>query len=171
MSFTSISISISNLIVWITTSSVTSCLLSSMPCIRRQFPLDYCSCLSICCSILPFLFPRKDTRSCKYLICSSFFFLSSSNSSNFFVMQSTELAKSSSCFSPLIWLSLVKFATSYIFTTFVSNSFKQLNKISLQLELLIPSAKTSPASASELPEHSSLNFFGSFPPSLLEFYH
>ena len=60
VSFTLISISIFDLIVWITTSSVTLCLLFSKPCIRRQFLLGQCSCLSICCYISPFLFSRKD---------------------------------------------------------------------------------------------------------------
>ena len=59
------------------------------------------------------------------------------------------------------------FAASRIFTTFVSNSFKQSNEISQELALLSPSAKTSLALALQLSEHSSINFFGSSTLSLL----
>ena len=60
------------------------------------------------------------------------------------------------------------FATSYIFTTFSSNSFKQLNKISQQFELLRPSEKMFRASTFQLSEHSSVNLLRSSTPSLLE---
>ena len=61
--------------VLITNSSVTSCLLSLMSCIRRQFLLEYYPCLPICRSISPFLFSKMSKM--------SIFFLSSSYSSTF----------------------------------------------------------------------------------------
>ena len=44
------------------------------------------------------------------------------------------------------------FETSYIFTIFASNSFKQLNKILQQLESWSPSSKMSPATVLQPPE-------------------
>ena len=124
-----------------------------MPCIRRQFLLEYCSCLSDAL-FHHFCFPEKRTSLLQtfnlliflvslFLILIGLFCNIISCTCQIFQLLFT-----------LIWLSLVDFATSYIFTTFASNSFKSLNKIPLQLELLSPSAKRYPASALELPEHS-----------------
>ena len=78
IAFTSRSISISDLIVWITTSSVTfhQCLLSLMSCIRRQFLLEYYSslvlllyvCLLLCFTIFVFRKGHTLLQTCDLLI-------------------------------------------------------------------------------------------------------
>ena len=61
ISFTSRFISTSDLIVWITTSSVTSCIFSLMPCIRRQLFLQYCLCVYLLLYFTIFVSQKRQT--------------------------------------------------------------------------------------------------------------
>ena len=90
----------------------------------------------------------------------SFSFRSFSSTSNFDVINLTDSARSTSCFSPLICVFLFSFRCSYISITFASSFSKQLNEISLQPDESISSLKISPSSA-KLAELASRIFLGS----------
>ena len=133
------------------------------PCMRIQFLLEYCSCLSTRDDSLSTFSVNPKTFSSKLFIISSFFLRSASYSSNLAEINSTESVKHFSCCSPLIWLSFVVLARSKISYTLTSKFFRQLNNIALQSVDFNPSPKTSVSSV-ELAELPSFTFFVSSPP-------
>ena len=92
-------------------------------CVNKQFPLGYCSCLSIS-AVISSTFPLKKVNSSfNSFIIFSLSSLSRSKSSNLLEIKCTAPFSSRSCLWPLIWLALfddAKFFNS--FTSFPSSS-------------------------------------------------
>ena len=145
-------------ILFTTTSSVSSFQFSFTPCVRIQFLLEYCSCLSTKYENLLTLSTNPKTFSSKLFIISCFFLPSPSYSSNLAEINSPDSVKHFSCCSPLIWLSFVVLARSKIYFTLTSKFSTQLNKIALQSADSNLSPKTS-VSLVEVAELPSFTFF------------
>ena len=137
---------------------------SSIPCINKQFLLEYCSWRSKALSALSSLTFKLFIVLFSSAIYCSFSLLCASNFSNFSLINFIASFTSLSCLVPLIWASFVVVESRCISLTFLSKFFRQSYNIDAHLGESIPSAKTSVSSwFSDKSKLFSLLFFRSSP--------